>query len=91
MPYSCKPANAAKSDTRCPDGFSCYGWRQIHRGGYVRWYHSKYYADEFKQWEGLWVYIEISDCFAIGLDVFPGGPPQSSQDEKIYAEMKNGA
>ncbi len=73
MPYSIRPPSAG-SDTVCPDGFPCYGWRQIHRGGYVRWYGGKYYNDELDQWAGMWVYITIADWLAIELEVWDGVP-----------------
>ena len=87
MPYSVKPWNAA-SDTKCPDGFACYGWRQVHKGGYVNWYGSKYWHEDLAQWAGMWVYIEISDWLAIELDVFPSGPPKDSHDECLKAQTK---
>ena len=47
MPYSVKPAFPA-SDTKCPDGFACYGWRQIHKGGYINWYGRRYFHEDLK-------------------------------------------
>lgn len=67
MPYSVRPR---ESDTKCPDGFACYGWRQIHKGGYVNWYGRRYHHADLKQWIGLFVWIEITDWLALALDVF---------------------
>jgi len=67
MPYSIRPR---ESDTRCPDGFACYGWRRVCAGGYVRWYGHRYYSDDLKQYVGLFVWVEISDWLAIELDIF---------------------
>lgn len=82
MPYSIRPR---ESDTRCPDGFACYGWRRIARDGYVLWYGRRYYDEELKQWAGLFVWVEISDWLASALDVF------SSQGDRecIVAEMES--
>jgi 23S rRNA A2030 N6-methylase RlmJ len=67
VPYSIRPR---EPDTRCPDGFACYGWRRISKAGYVLWYGRRYYAEELKQLAGLFVWIEISDWLAIELDIF---------------------
>lgn len=88
MPYSRRPLHP-KSDTKCPDGFACYGWRQVHKGGYVNWYGHRYYCDDLAQWAGMWVYIEISDWLASELDVYPNGMPESSRDERVTAKMKD--
>lgn len=69
--------------------FPCYGWRQVHTGGYVRWYSRKYYHAELAQWAGMWVWIEISDYLAIELNVFVNGQPESSRDEYVVAETRN--
>jgi hypothetical protein len=67
MAYSVRPK---ESDTRCPDGFACYGWRKICNGGYINWYGRRYSDPDLLPWVGMFVWIEISDWLAIDLDVF---------------------
>lgn len=69
MPYSRRPKFPA-GDTRCPDGFACYGWRQVHKGGYVRWYGRRYHHEDLKPLAGLWVYVTIDDWLAIKVEVW---------------------
>lgn len=66
MPYSIRPR---ESDTECPDGFACYGWRQIHKGGYVNWYGRRYFHEDLIQWNGMFVYVRIDDWLAIALEI----------------------
>lgn len=83
VPYSCRPRHP-RSDTRCPDGFPCYGWRQVHKGGYVSWYGGKYYHAELKSIEGLWVYVTIADWLAIEVEVWTTAPWEG---ETLIAKM----
>ena len=69
MPYSRRPKFPA-SDTRCPDGFACYGWRRVCKGGFVRWYGRRYYHDDLKALAGLWVYVTIDDWLAIAVEIY---------------------
>lgn len=69
MPYSRRPLFPS-CDTRCPDGFACYGWRQVHKSGFVRWYGHRYYHDDLKLLEGLWVYVTIGDWLAVELEIY---------------------
>jgi hypothetical protein len=73
VPYSVKP-NSPRHDAKCPDGFTCYGWRQVHKGGYVRFARARYYHEDLAQWAGLWVYVTLADYLAIDVDVWPQGP-----------------
>lgn len=87
MPYTQRP-RYPKSDTKCPDGFACYGWRQVHKGGYVNWYGRKFWHEELAQWAGMWVWIEIADWLAIDLNVFIHGQPTNSHDVSVLAQSK---
>lgn len=84
MPYSLRPR---EGDTRCPDGFACYGWRKVCKGGYVLWYGRRYHNPDLKDWAGLFVWVEISDWLASGVDVFSA---QGDRD-KIECEMESDA
>ena len=87
MPYSVRPT-FPRSDTKCPDGFACYGWRQIHKGGYINWYGRRYFHEELKQWEGMFVYVRIHDWLAISLEV---DEISSDGHNQIIAEMESDA
>jgi hypothetical protein len=84
MAYSKRPR---EPDTRCPDGFACYGWRRVTKAGYVIWYGRRYLAPELKQWAGMFMWCEISDWLATGLDVFHA----QGDRESIPAEMEGDA
>lgn len=84
MPYSRKP-NFPSCDTRCPDGYPCYGWRQIHKGGYVRWQRQRYYHDDLKLLAGLWVYVTIADWLAIEVEIWLTAPWEG---ETVIASMQ---
>lgn len=68
MIYLIRPKFRA-SDRRCPDGFACEGWRQVRKGGFVRWYGRRYYHDDLKALAGLWVYVTIDDWLAITVKI----------------------
>lgn len=72
MPYTMKPTRP-RHDTKCPDGFTCYGWRQVHKGGYVRFAHNKHFHDDLAQWAGMWVYVTLADMWGCDVDVWPDG------------------
>lgn len=84
MPYSFRPREC---DTKCPDGFACYGWRRICKGGYVNWYGRRYFHDDMKQWAGLFVYVRIDDWLAVALEIDETG----SDGQKIVAQMESDA
>lgn len=67
MPYSRRPR---EHDTRCPDGFACYGWRRVCKAGYVNWYGRRYYHEDLRHWSGLFVYVTISDWLAIEVEIW---------------------
>jgi hypothetical protein len=84
MPYSIRPRHPnPNGDSRCPDGFACYGWRKIHKGGYVRWYGIKYQHPQLAEWVGLWVYVTIADWLASELEIWTGKPWEG---ENLIAE-----
>lgn len=84
MPYSIRPR---ESDTKCPDGFACYGWRQIHKGGYVNWYGHRYFHEELVQWVGMFVYVRIDDYLAIALEI--DEVSMTDPRRKIIAKMES--
>lgn len=88
MPYSVRPR---ESDTKCPDGFACYGWRQIHKGGYVNWYGRRYFHEDLKQWAGMFVYVRIDDWLAIALEVDEMVSGAMYDHQKIIAQMESDA
>lgn len=61
-------------DTKCADGFTCYGWRRITKGGYVTFASGKHYYEDFTANAGRWVYVILDDPFGINVHVFPGEP-----------------
>lgn len=81
MAYSLRPRDR---DTRCPDGFACYGWRRVTKAGYLIWYGRRYHHEALKQFAGLFMWCEISDWLATGLDVFRA----RGDREFIPAEME---
>lgn len=82
MPYQEHPTygNGKKqSDKKCPDGFTCEGWRKIHKGGYVRFCGDKHYHKLFQNWIGMWVYVQLEDCWGINVGVYPDNPYNAAE------------
>jgi len=83
-----KPTGRRGYDAKCPDGFLTNGYRKVFKGGYVRWHGGKMYAPEFINWAGLWVFMEISDCFAIDSHCYPDrafhGAPIATYSQKEW-------
>ena len=65
MPVAEKPYGSKGYDKKCPDGFVTNGWRKICKGGYVNFQRERRYAEEFQEWVGYFVFMEISDYLAI--------------------------
>lgn len=65
MPVAEKPYGSKGYDRKCPDGFVTNGWRKICKGGYVNFQGERRYAEEFEEWAGCFVFMEISDYLAI--------------------------
>lgn len=88
MPLTQKPVGRRGYDAKCPDGFLTNGYRKVFKGGYVRWHGGKMYAPEFINWAGLWVFMEISDCFAIDSHCYPDrafhGTPIATYSQKEW-------
>ncbi|QSB02000.1 hypothetical protein JWZ98_03290 [Methylomonas sp. EFPC1] len=62
------------ADGKCPDGYTCNGWRQIHKGSYVRFNCHRYFAEELKELSGLWVFVSIADMWTGSVEIWPMGP-----------------
>ncbi len=71
MPFTRRPKQA---DQKAPDGFMVNGWRQVHRGGYVRFLGERHYHDSLAGWAGLWVFVEILDWTGARVGVWPDEP-----------------
>jgi hypothetical protein len=58
----------------------------VHKGGYVNWYHRRYFHDDLKQLAGLWVYATIDDWLAITLEIYT---VDAFQGPTIIAQMES--
>jgi len=65
MPIESRPTGRKGYDVKCPDGFVTNGWRRICKDGYVNFQYERRYAPEFLGWAGYYVFMEITDCYAI--------------------------
>ncbi len=78
MPHKQKPTQGRYGrewhDGKTPDGFTVNGWRQITKGGYIRFCQGKRYHEKFKNWVGLWVFAEADDCWGVNVNVWPDEP-----------------
>lgn len=78
MPYAQRPVRGRYGrlwhDQKAPDGFIVNGWRQIHKGGYVRMHGTRHYHAKFAEWVGLWVFVEIDDGWAVNVNAWPDEP-----------------
>lgn len=83
MPHATRPTHGRYSrvwhDGKAPDGFTVNGWRRICAGGYVRFAKCRYYHEKFKDWVGQWVFVELDDCWAINVNVWPDAPWKDSK------------
>lgn len=70
MPYTKRPR---EHDTKCPDGFTCYGWRIVRKGGYVRFSKARHYHEELLQFVGMWVYVMLDDPWGCNVAIYPEG------------------
>jgi hypothetical protein len=61
-------------DTKCPDGFVCYGWRRVNKGGYVRFSGGRHYHENLTEYVGKFVYVTLRDMWGINVDVWINGP-----------------
>ena|ERR1700741_3047177 len=61
-------------DTKCPDGFVCYEWRKVFKGGYVRFSIGKHYHEDLVPHIGRYVYVVLHDMYGINVDIFPEEP-----------------
>lgn len=98
MPHKSKPTDRGGPwrDGKAPDGFVVNGWRKICKGGYVRFNLDKHYHEDFANWVGEWVFLEISDPWAVHVDCWPDRPWGDSKNrircfnEKEWLERKAG-
>jgi hypothetical protein len=78
MPHAKRPTlgryGRTWHDGKAPDGFRVNGWRRVTKGGYVRFCHDTHYHEKFSQWAGLWVFVELDDCYGINVNVWPDEP-----------------
>lgn len=56
-------------DTRCPDGFLCYGWRRVCKGGFIRFQHNRHYHECLKDLVGEYVYARIDDPWGAQVNI----------------------
>lgn len=92
MPYTIRPS---QRDVKCPDGFTCYGWRRVNKGGYVRFAHGRHYHEELSGMVGQYVWVTLDDPWALHVNVHPdgalaGATPLSACNEREWlAEAPN--
>ena len=86
MPHTVRPTHGRYGrpwyDGKAPDGFTVNGWRRINKGGYIRFCGGKHYHEKFPDWVGMWVFVELADCWGCNVDVFPETPWNTQ--EKLY-------
>lgn len=68
---SSKRKRPSQYDVRCPDGFTCCGWRRVNPGGYVRFQFDRHYHEELAEYVGRYVWVEINDGWATSVRVYP--------------------
>jgi hypothetical protein len=71
MPFTLRPK---ERDTKCPDGVTCYGWRRVNKGGYVRFANRKHYHGDLATCVGTWVYVTLADMWGNIVDVYTDAP-----------------
>lgn len=81
-------------DTKCPDGFTCYGWRRVNKGGYVRFSHGQHFHDDLLPLVGKYVYVTLADMWGSEVDIWPEKPWQKGTDLRgtnpaLEAVLKN--
>lgn len=74
MPLTQRPTGRNAHDTKCPDGFTCEGWRRISAGGYVRFQHGRHYHADFARHVGQWVFVVLDDPRGINVDAWLDAP-----------------
>lgn len=78
MPHQRKPTlgryGRTWHDQKAPDGFTVNGWRKVCRGGYVRFQQGKHFHPDLEKWAGMWVFVELADCWGINAIVWPDEP-----------------
>lgn len=78
MPYDQRPTRGVKGavwhDAKALDGFTVGGWRRVSKGGYVRLAKGKHFHETMAGWVGKWVYVEVRDCWAVNVNVWPNMP-----------------
>ena len=77
MPRAYRPDHdngRAWHDAKAPDRFTVNGWRQVHKGGYVRFLGAKHFHNTLADWVGLWVFVELDDGWAVNVNVWPDEP-----------------
>lgn len=63
-------------DQKCPDGFTCSGWRRVNKGGYVRFSHGQHYHSDLLPLFGKFVYVTLADMWGSKVDIWPENPFQ---------------
>jgi len=85
MPHATRPSRRSRygerawHDGKAPDGFTVNGWRQIHKGGYVRLVGSRHYHKQFAAWVGQWVFVELDDPYGVNVYAWPDEPWKDSR------------
>lgn len=86
MPHAVRPTRPSRYDPprvwhdgKAPDGFLINGWRRITKGGYVRFGRCNHYHPRFRDWVGLWVFVELDDCWGVNVNVWPDEPWKDSR------------
>lgn len=78
MPHTIRPTlgRYAKTwhDGKAPDGFTVNGWRRVTKAGYVRFCHGVHYHEKLAEWAGMWVFVELADCYGINVNIWPDQP-----------------
>lgn len=61
-------------DTKTPDGWTCAGWRLVHRGGYVRFSHLRHHYAVLRAFVGQWVFVQANCPYGTEIDVWLDAP-----------------
>lgn len=82
MPYAERPMRGRHPwyDQKAPDGYTVNGWRKIAQDGSIKFGHTRHYHESFKEWVGLYVFIEIDDPYGINVFAWPGMPWKNSRE-----------